>query len=420
MNPVQLLKNAIPVEIARKKPRIDKEIALLITISAILWVIIIVVCIKLFGLQGGADDILKLASPNGKCTCLNIFEYGVKGTWIRSREKLKSHLESRNVSDKEVRQALLLPDKLHRDDLRCGLLFPLPNSTIPSACDAEGKHPCCSEHTWWCGHSVHHCTNAKSTDFSKLVSSNEAVWQQAANECKVGDISRQEACDMLNLNQMTLIFIGDSEARKTLKALLLFLTGKFSDGILENNIHASIRQKCEGEMQLLDDYCQPYTYESSIFFQNGELCDMKSSFLVEYFADFNTFVTSTTQRRLETLKDLENTYIIMSSGAHFNANPKSFIQYYLSHVLDTIEGKKWPKLIVETLPKTPSIVLSDQRASFSSQVKEFCDQHDIHVFDTFQLSNNLMPYDGKHFRLIFYLQKIKILLNFLRIETETC
>ena len=92
----------------------------------------------------------------------------------------------------------------------CGLLFPLPNSTIPSACDAEGKHPCCSEHTWWCGHSVHHCTNAKSTDFSKLVSSNEAVWQQAANECKVGDISRQEACDMLNLNQMTLIFIGTS------------------------------------------------------------------------------------------------------------------------------------------------------------------------------------------------------------------
>ena len=215
-------------------------------------------------------------------------------------------------------------------------------------------------------------------------------------------------------------FSGDSEARKTLKALLLFLTGKLTDGILEKNIHTSIRQKCEGEMQFLDDYCQPYTYESSIFFQNRELCDLGSSFLAEYFADFNTFLTSSTRRRIETLKDLENTYIVISSGAHFNANPKSFIQYYLSHILDMIQGAQWPKLIVETLPKTPSNVLSDQRRSFSSQVKQFCEEHDLLVFDTFQLSNNLMPYDGKHFRLPFYLQKIKVLLNFLRIETEAC
>ena len=91
---------------------------MLITTSAILWMIVIVLFIKLFGLQGGADDIFELTSPNQKCTCLNIFEYGVKGTWVRSREKLKSNLQSRNVSDKEVRRALLLPEKLHREDLR--------------------------------------------------------------------------------------------------------------------------------------------------------------------------------------------------------------------------------------------------------------------------------------------------------------
>ena len=159
---------------------------------------------------------------------------------------------------------------------------------------------------------------------------------------------------------------------------------------------------CQDEMQFLLDDCKQYIRESSIIFEDEELCGYRSSFLAEYFPDFNTFLTAATIKRIETLKNIENTYIILNSGAHFNANSQSFIQYYLRHVVDMLRGMKWPKLIVETLPRTPSVLLSDQRWAFSDDVKRFCKENGIIVFDNFQLSANLMPYDGKHFSFPSY------------------
>ena len=204
-----------------------------------------------------------------------------------------------------------------------------------------------------------------------------------------------------------------------LTALLLFLSEDFSN-VLHTDIDAPKRRMCQDEMQLLNSDCRQYTRKSSIFFSDDELCGNQNSFLAEYFPDFNTFLTSATRKRIETLYDIENTYIILNSGYHFNANPMSFIQYYLRHIVGMLRGKQWPRLIVETLPKTPSVVLSDQRWAFHSDVNKFCKENGITVFDNFPLSDRLMPYDGKHFRLPFYLQKIKILMNFLTVQTNAC
>ena len=173
-------------------------------------------------------------------------------------------------------------------------------------------------------------------------------------------------------------------------------------------------------MQLLCDDCKQYTRESSFVFEDEELCGFETSYLAEYYPDFNTFLTAATRKRIETLKNVENTYIILNSGTHFNANSKSFINYYLHPISDMLRGMDWPKLIVETLPRTPSVLLSDQRGAFSDDVKAFCKEHGITVFDNFQLSANLMPYDGKHFRLLFYLKKTQILLNFLTAQIQHC
>lgn len=166
--------------------------------------------------------------------------------------------------------------------------------------------------------------------------------------------------------------------------------------------------------------CEKFTYDSSIFFDDDELCGWDSSFLAEYFPDFNTFLTSATAKRIETLKRKAHTYIILNSGSHFDANHLSFIQYYLRHIVSIIQNEKWPKLIVETLPRTPSVILSDYRAKFRDAVGQYCQESGISFLDNFELSANLIPYDGKHFRLLFYLQKVLILLNFLKSETQTC
>lgn len=213
---------------------------------------------------------------------------------------------------------------------------------------------------------------------------------------------------------------GDSEARKTLITLLLFLIDNFSTGVLKKNIDISRRQNCMGELQFLNQDCKQFTYDSSIFFDGGEVCGYRDAFLVEYFPDFNTFLTSATGHRIQTLKGMQNTFVILNVGAHFNANPQSFIQYYLRPLTDMTKEMKWPKLVVETLPKGPSMILSEKRRAFRDAVVNHCTEHGVSVLDNFDLSTNLMPFDGKHFRLPFYLQKLQILLNFLRIQKQSC
>ena len=227
-------------------------------------------------------------------------------------------------------------------------------------------------------------------------------------------------CNRVFLNITSEFLAGDSEARKTLMALLLFLTGDFSAGVLQKNVDALTRNKCKGELQFLNPDCKEVTFDSSIFLDDEELCGFGGSFLAEYFPDFNTFLTSSTSKRIETLKDIENTYILFNSGAHFNANPQSFIQYYLRFIVEKLRDLKWPKVIVETLPRTPSVVLSDQRGAFRQAVAQYCHENGIFLLDNFEIASNLLPYDGKHFRLPFYLQKIEVLLNFLRLQMETC
>ena len=88
----------------------------MLIISFILWILIIAACIKLHRLLSIESDVDKTELPNAKCTCLDVFDYGVRGSWIRSHDTPKEH--SVVVTDNEIRERLHLPNKLHRDDMR--------------------------------------------------------------------------------------------------------------------------------------------------------------------------------------------------------------------------------------------------------------------------------------------------------------
>ena len=202
--------------------------------------------------------------------------------------------------------------------------------------------------------------------------------------------------------------------------MLLFLTGDFSEGVLHKHASFSLKRDCYGELQLLNSDCQKITLESSILLDDKEACGFGLEFIVEYFPDYNTFFTARTRERIVSLYNITNTYMIMNAGAHFNANSKSFLDYYLKYFTDALSGNHWPKLIVESLPKTPSVLLSDQRGLFGDAVRNFCGKSGLAFFDNFSLTSNLMAYDGKHFGLPFYLLKVRILLNYLQKKSQDC
>ena len=99
-----------------KKYRIDTETIILVTVSIIIWVFIIAACMELNRLMNIERDAKGIVLPNSKCTCLNVFDHAVKGSWIRSHDM--SDAKSTVITDEELRKGLQLPSKLHRDDLR--------------------------------------------------------------------------------------------------------------------------------------------------------------------------------------------------------------------------------------------------------------------------------------------------------------
>ncbi|XP_065066280.1 uncharacterized protein LOC135692067 isoform X2 [Rhopilema esculentum] len=392
----------------------------LIIANVVLSLMIIHLIVDIYStLNTSPPEVVKSSETN--CKCKDILGDGSIGSWVRGHtsERLR-YLPPSKLTDREIRRQLFLPDQIYRNDLRCGWDNPLVDFTLPAACDPDSHHFCCNEKFGWCGNTTDHCQQEGSVDFKKLVPTNEAVWKPTSNECKLVEFSPKDACNLMSKNQINLIFMGDSEARKFLTAFLLLLTGDIEKGVLRRDISDPQFESCHWELQLLNEDCHTIVEDSSIRLEDPDSCGYNNAFLVEYYPDFDTFLTSRTTERIKSLFKVKNTYIIFNGGVHFNANSQAMLNYYLRYVVDLLKDQKWPKLIVETLPKTPSVVLSDQRRRFKNAIVEFCSKHKIPVFDNFELGTNLQSYDGKHFSLPYYMQKVHILLGYLKETTEPC
>ena len=223
-----------------------------------------------------------------------------------------------------------------------------------------------------------------------------------------------------------LSILGDSQSRQLYTSLLIFLSGGLQNGGLVSNIPGTMQNKCRREYQIFNHECRHYIPASTLDItreQNPDFCNTKDQFYLEYYPDFNTFLTSSTRNRIKELQStFANSFIILSMGIHFNSNHNSFLNYYLKPIIDLKKSNhgEWPKLIVETLPTVPSVIISDARWNFRENVKNYCKAENIYVFDNFELTKNLMPYDGKHFGMPFHLLKVKILLNFLNEVKTIC
>ncbi len=215
-------------------------------------------------------------------------------------------------------------------------------------------------------------------------------------------------------------FQGDSLARKFFASFLLFLSENHSHGLLNPDMTSKVKHYCQEELQILNPSCKQFTIKSSIQMDDTGVCGFQTDFLVEYFGDFNTFVTKETEERITSLVNITNSYIILNAGAHFNSQWGSFIDYYLSYIALLLKDVEWPKVIVESLPRVPSVTISDQRGLFRDSVRKFSKDNKMLFLDNFNLTNNLLPFDGKHFGVNFHRLKVNILLNLLKKQSEEC
>ena len=105
---------------SRNYLRFDKTTTILLIAFILMFIFIIILAVKLHNSINYSDDVIEISSPTGTCKCSNVLDYGVKGGWEKSHDtsNVISRGQSRVHTDKELRRALLLPDELHRADLR--------------------------------------------------------------------------------------------------------------------------------------------------------------------------------------------------------------------------------------------------------------------------------------------------------------
>ena len=151
----------------------------------------------------------------------------------------------------------------------------------------------------------------------------------------------------------------------------------------------------------------------------GRICDQEN-FEISYYPHFDSFVSKDTEKMLKGLQDQQNTYIIVSSGTHFNSDYRSFIHYFFEYMVKLKNKRRWPHYLVETLHEVISPESNTKRREFNTKIKEKAKQLGVEIFDSSLLSKNLESFDGRNYGMAFHSLKVKILLHYFYNKFAQC
>jgi len=216
----------------------------------------------------------------------------------------------------------------------------------------------------------------------------------------------------LKSKESQLFFPGDSQARQLFTSMILLLTGQYANGAIAKNHQKNlyVKANCTGAYQILNNDCRKYLIKSTN--ESTGLCDKDLSFELEYFPNFESFVSKKTSEMYEVLYDLKDTYIIIGAGTHFNSDHHSFIQYFFKYMVTQKKKRKWPHYILETLHDVFSPASTSKRREFNRIVTKKARELNVDVLDNTQLSRHLESFDGRTYGMKFQMLKVQILMHY--------
>ena len=135
-------------------------------------------------------------SYHGNTQCTDILSQITNGHWRNRNDISNFDLVNRDRMDLYIRQNILFPLRLTRDDSCGGTKFPLADHRsrhqFPALCNASGITPCCNDVTGKCGNNASDCTCPECTDFRTIYSAELCTWE-SSNGCKMTNFTSREA-----------------------------------------------------------------------------------------------------------------------------------------------------------------------------------------------------------------------------------
>ena len=371
----------------------------------------------------------RLRDPHTEGRCADVTKEMRSGKWRLRRDILPRDFQHRMDEDIRMRELLGLPITLHRDDLRCGNMFPLDSHDfrfkVSALCDPHSSAPCCNHKSGWCGSGQENCSCNNCTDYRNTVAAelNEFV---SSSGCQFKNFTSKQACQLLSERVSSLSLIGDSLVRQFHSAMLILLTDDKETGCLRKKLNESVKQSCSGNMQFVDSprsICHSHTVRKLSQLPNGKFCEGRHNFSYAFLAFYKLHYANSALNEVRAHLHKNNSVVAIGVGLHMGLNTSQVLNGYLKPIIQLKEREKsyWPLIVWLPIHAPGSLkpirFLSSQNHEavrhFNMAMREYLEPIGVPIFDTFNLTLGVHSYDGTHFGFGVNMVKAQLFLNFL-------
>ncbi|XP_046565001.1 uncharacterized protein LOC124273741 [Haliotis rubra] len=343
------------------------------------------------------------------------------------RSSILSHLlngnwKTRPLTEKEDKDILNFlsnvnvrynfPSNYQRSDGLCGNVTHTGSKTaewIRALCDPKGTTPCCFNNKCVLK-SVEECVCADCYDMRNQKHAEYSTWIPSDPSHGYKQHSPQEACSILNGS--TILFVGDSLVRHVYTAMLLIVTGNMKDGAMNANTPKNVRNECSGMYMFTEKLCR-LQLKYSVRACNGTVhLELKYFFAASFGRNLKQMVTNLNSKSI----------IFTGIGIHNHFNHMEVQQKFLLPTLSYIGKSKrlWPQFLwaashAPSALKSPKVLTQSYESvkRYNSKMETFLKPWKVPLFNTFNMTDGMMSFDGEHYGLGMNVVKANVILSYL-------
>ncbi|KAL8571884.1 hypothetical protein ACOMHN_011476 [Nucella lapillus] len=306
-----------------------------------------------------------------------------------------------------------LPHGLQRPDLKCGNVTFGPYSPpmhpllwYRALCDQDGVTPCC--HNNLCQNfAKDQCDCAECYDMRRPVQAEYAIWRPEDQSCRLVDFSKEEVCRVLE--GATMFFIGDSYVRHVYTALLLAARGDEMSGGILPHAPPGIKAACHGIHMFTEKLCRHWLDRDTYVCSGKTKLTFYEFVYIRQAADIHRTILS--------LRNVSRSLVFIGTGVHDNFRTNETEAQIIQPLMEQLRNHTYPRILwagthAPGLLKTPRIPEQNGESvrRYNEDIGRFLRRWNVSVFDTYNMTDGVMSFDGAHYGLGVNRVKVKVLL----------
>ena len=211
--------------------------------------------------------------------------------------------------------------------------------------------------------------------------------------------------------------------------MFLLLSGNLNSGAMPAKATKAEKEFCYADHQIAIKKCNLEIVAHSIEeLKPNSICNGKVNFNLDLVENYKKYLPDKDMQQIRSYLGRKNSYVVLAVGLHYRLDLDKVIEVYVKKVLDVIqlEGNGWPKVVWMGIHAVPNFLLMNPLfdnpgiTKFNAKLHEYLRTRNVDVIDTFDMSKDLLSYDGLHHGIGLNFLKIQILLNYLEERYERC